>query len=611
MPTVAEYRDFEPTIRFRPALSLSPDGTRLAYIDDAQGQFNVTIHPLDGGPARHLTADLGASARRVAWHPDGRSLLYIADADGDEHHQLYLVDADDGAVTALTNSPGVTFWPAQGAPFSPDGKLLAYAGADRTPSDQDVLVRDMPTGEIRRVHSGGGRVYAGHWSPDGSRLTLVDWRGAMTDQTISVLSIEDGQTTRLTPVDDSATYLPGPWLPDSSGVLVLTTAGRDATGLAVLDATSGDLSWLDTPPWDVEEVAVSSDGSTLAWLVNVDGASQLRIRDLGTGADLPTPTLPAGAAENLTLSADGRYAIVLMSTPTRPTNILVIDRATDTQRWLTDARPAVDPATFVEPELIRCPSPEGHTVPAYLYRPRVAGRVPVVLAVHGGPPVQERPNYSNDGLFQFLVTRGVAVLAPNIRGSRGYGLTYQTAVHRDWGGIDLTDIDAVVKYLKEQLWVDPDRIGLIGRSYGGFVVLSGVSRLPEHNWAAAVAWCGPSNLLTFSRAQPPSWRTQVAILIGDPDTDAEFLLERSPITYTDQITAPLFIIQGANDMRVPRHESDQIVQRLRTRGVEVRYDIYPDEGHAFGKRSNQTKARSDAADFLIRHLVRPHSRPET
>jgi dipeptidyl aminopeptidase/acylaminoacyl peptidase len=216
--------------------------------------------------------------------------------------------------------------------------------------------------------------------------------------------------------------------------------------------------------------------------------------------------------------------------------------------------------------------------------------------------VQERPNYSNDGLFQFLATHGVAVLAPNVRGSRGYGLAYQTAVHRDWGGVDLADVDAAVRYLKEQPWVDPDRIGLIGRSYGGFLVLSGVSRLPEHHWAAAVAWCGPSNLLTFSRAQPPSWRTQVAILIGDPDTDAEFLLERSPMTYTDQIRAPLFIIQGANDMRVPRQESDQIVQHLRARGVEVRYDVYPDEGHQFGKRSNQTKARSDAADFLIQHL---------
>ncbi|GAA0934204.1 S9 family peptidase [Virgisporangium aurantiacum] len=607
MRSMAEYRDFEPTVRFRPALALSPDGTRLAYIDDAQGQFHVAVQSLDGGPPRHLTRDLGESAWHVAWHPDGRSLFYNADTDGNEHHQLYLVDADTGDTTALTHSPDVTFRPAFGAPFSPDGRLLAYAGADRTPTDQDVLVRDLPTGEVRRVYAGGGRVYAGHWSPDGTRLTVIDLRGATTDQVISVLSLNDDHLTRLTPAGDTAAYLPGPWLPDGSGVLVLTSAGSDATGLAVLDATTGALTWLDTPPWDVEDVALSGDGHILAWLVNADGASHLRLRDLTTGSDLPTPTLPDGAAQKLTLSTDGSTIIMLMATPTRPTNVLVVDRHTGTTRWLTDARPAADPATFVEPEAIYIPAPDGHTVPAFLYRPRTTEPVGVVVAVHGGPPVQERPDYSNDGLFQFLVSHGVAVLAPNIRGSLGYGLAWQTAVHRDWGGVDLDDLDAVVDHLKQQPWVDPDRIGLVGRSYGGFVVLSAVSRLPEHRWAAAVAWCGPANLLTFSRAQPPSWRTQVAILVGDPDTDAEFLLARSPTTHADRITAPLFIIQGANDMRVPREESDQIVQRLRDRGVEVRYDIYPDEGHVFGKRTNQTRARSDAAEFLIAHLTRPVS----
>lgn len=604
---MAGYRDFEPSVRVRDSLAVSPDGTWLAYVDDSLGQFNLAVCPLSGGAPRHLTSYAVSSVRHAAWLPDGRSLVYMADSGGDEQHQLYLVDTVGGPPGLLTGSRNARHRLADD-PISPDGKFLAYVGNDRSPGDQDVLIRDLTTGQVRRAYAGGGRVFAGHWSPDGGRLTIVDWRGATTDQVVYVLSVGGGRVTRLTPDDGSATFFPGPWLPDGSGVLVRTDLGRDITGLGVLDAVTGHLSWLDTPDWEVEDVALSRDGRVLVWLVNMDGASQLRARDLVTGEDLPMPALPTGSASELLVTPDGRQAVMLMSTPTRPWNVLVVDLTSGELRWMTDARPLADPSTFVEPVLVHYPARDGGGVPAYLYRPdAVSGPVPVVLAIHGGPPVQERPTYSNDGLFQYLASRGVAVLAPNVRGSSGYGLAYQRAVHRDWGGIDLSDLDDAARYLKDQPWVDPARIGLIGGSYGGFGVLSCVSRLPEHNWAAAVARCGPSNLLTFARAQPPTFRAQVAIMIGDPDTNAEFLMSRSPVTYADQITAPLFLIQGANDVRVPKQESDQIVQRLRDRGVEVRYDVYPDEGHMFGSRANQTKAREDSAEFLLAHLSRHRS----
>jgi dipeptidyl aminopeptidase/acylaminoacyl peptidase len=603
---VADYRDFEPSARFQETLAVSPDGTTLAYIDDTQGHFNLAVRPVAGGPSRHLTSYTDSTVRHASWHSDGRSLLYMADSAGDERYQLYLIDEAGGQPTALTEPGTAGYWPAFGDPFSPDGRYLAYAGNDRSPSDQDVLIRDLNTGEVRRAYAGGGRIYASHWSPDSTRLTIVDWRGATTDQIIYVLSIDDGGVTQITPSDGSATYDPGPWLPDGSGILVMTDFGRDHTGLASLDPETGRLSWIDAPDWDVEQVAVSPDGRTLAWLVNVEGASHLRAKDLMSGEDIPVPALPAGSASQLLLTPDGRQAVMLMSTPTTPWNIVVADLTSGDLRWVTEERPPVDPSTLVDPVLIHYPAPGGRTVPALLYRPSASEKIPVVLAIHGGPPAQERPNYSNDGLFQYLASRGVAVLAPNIRGSSGYGLAYQRAVHRDWGGVDLQDLDAAARYLKNQPWVDPARIGLFGRSYGGFAVLSCVSRLPEHDWAAAVAWCAPSNLVTFARAQPPTWRAQVAIMIGDPDTDSKLLMSRSPVTYADDIRAALFLIQGANDVRVPRHESDQIVQRLRDRGVEVRYDVYPDEGHVFGNRADQTQARSDAAGFLLAHLADPN-----
>ena len=251
------YRDFEPSVRVRDTLSVSTDGTQVAYVDDVQGQFNVAVRPLSGGAPRHLTSYTDSSVRHVAWHPGGRSLLYMADSAGNEQHQLYLVDTAGGPAAALTDAPSAQHWRALGDPFSPDGKLLAYTGNDRSPGDQDVLVRDLTTGEVRRVYAGGGRMYAGYWSPDGTRLSMVDYRGATTDHVVYVLSVDHGRATRLTPQDSSAAYEPGPWLPDGSGLLVMSNHERQATGLGALDAVTGQLSWLDAPEWDVEGVALS------------------------------------------------------------------------------------------------------------------------------------------------------------------------------------------------------------------------------------------------------------------------------------------------------------------------------------------------------------------
>ncbi|CAN0494895.1 unnamed protein product, partial [Phaeothamnion confervicola] len=186
----------------------------------------------------------------------------------------------------------------------------------------------------------------------------------------------------------------------------------------------------------------------------------------------------------------------------------------------------------------------------------------------------------------------------------GYGKSYQTLIHHDWGGDELKDFEAAVHHLHGQEWVDADRIGVYGGSFGGFATLSCVSRLPDY-WAAAVDLVGPSNLVTFAKAVPPTWRRMMAQWVGDPETEADFLMERSPITYVDRIVTPLFVIQGTNDPRVVKAESDQIVAKLRERGVEVRYDVYEDEGHGFTKRENEQQAFRDIAAFLEEHLLAP------
>ena len=345
-------------------------------------------------------------------------------------------------------------------------------------------------------------------------------------------------------------------------------------------------------------------GRVALWSVNVDGASQLRARNLVDGTDLDVPAIPPGAVSAFSAAEDGSKVAVLAATAARPQNVGVVDFTGARFDWVTDSLPtAAEPSSFVEPELVRYPTHDGRDIPAYLYRPAGQGPFGVVLSIHGGPEWQERPAYNYNGLYQYLLSRGVGILAPNVRGSTGYGTAYQKLIHHDWGGDELKDFEYAHRYLAGLDWVDPERIGVYGGSFGGFATLSCVSRLPDL-WAAAVSIVGPSNLVTFASSVPPTWRRLMAEWVGDVDTERDFLLERSPITYADDIVAPLFVIQGANDQRVVQAESDQIVERLRSRGVDVRYDVYPDEGHGFAKRTNEAKAISDTAEFLIGYLAR-------
>lgn len=357
---------------------------------------------------------------------------------------------------------------------------------------------------------------------------------------------------------------------------------------------------MDSPEWDVEQVAISGDGRTLVWSVNTDGRSVLRAQRDGT--DIPAPSIPDGVAEAIRLSPDGTTAAFLLDTPGRPLEIAVADLAARSSiRYLTDNRPsAVLASVPVTPALIRYRSADGTPVPGLLYRPAGDGPHPVVVSIHGGPQAQSRPAY--DALSQYLLAHGVGIFQPNVRGSSGYGLAWQERIHRDWGGIDLADFAAAAAYLRELDWVDAGRLAVFGKSYGGFAALSCVSRLPDL-WAAGVSVCGPANLETLARSMPPEWATTVYTMFGDPDETAAELRERSPVSYAGQITAPLLVVQGATDPRVPKAEADQIVDVARANGVDVTYVVFPDEGHGFNSRDNDLRAYTAVAEFFVRHLT--------
>jgi dipeptidyl aminopeptidase/acylaminoacyl peptidase len=600
------FEQFFAVRRFSGVLAFTADGTHVLFSTNMSGQFNLWRVPVEGGWPDQLTAFSDETVRGAGVSRTDGSIVLCADHDGDEFHQLYLLDAGGGWPEQLTNEPQVQHFVGTNA-WAPDGSRFAYAANARTPTDMECWVRGVESGETRPVFGEGMFSDPGPWSPDGSKLLAIEVRNN-SDSSIHLVDVDGGSSRELTPHDDDAVFYPGPWAADGSGFYLATDADSEFRGLAFYDLSTGRYDWVEEPTHDVDDAAASADGRILAWVVNEDGYDRLRVRDLESGRDLPTADLPDGSRPHLTgaepplaVSPDGSHVALIVSSPRRPPEVWVVETETGRSWPVTDSRiGGLREDDLVEIELVSFPSYDGRQIPAWFYRPaNVDGTAPVVLSIHGGPEAQEKPVYQP--LYQYLLSRGIGVLATNTRGSTGYGKSYQRLVQRDWGGGDMKDWDHAVKWLHEQAWVDRERIGVAGGSYGGFAALTCVTRLP-HYWAAAVDIFGISNLVTFAKAVPPTWKRFIARFVGDPETEADFLMERSPITYVENVKTPLLVIQGATDPRVVKAESDQFVEKLGSLGRTVEYFVFDDEGHGFTKRANELKAYRLAADWLEQHL---------
>jgi dipeptidyl aminopeptidase/acylaminoacyl peptidase len=336
------------------------------------------------------------------------------------------------------------------------------------------------------------------------------------------------------------------------------------------------------------------------WSVNEDGYSRLRWRK--NGGPVRERDL-RGVCEDLVLSADGTRAAFGRLSSTEPWQVWTLDIATGEARVALTTTFGLPSNELVEPELLRIPAPDGD-IPCFVYRPRgVRGPVPAVLYPHGGPEAQSRPAFSaNLTHLAAIVHRGIALVVPNIHGSTGYGRAWQTAIHRDWGGIDLRDLRAVSEWMTKQPDFDRKRLAVYGGSYGGFAALTCVTRIPEL-WRCAVDVFGVANLITMIENAQPNWRRFLARWIGDVERDREKLIERSPITHIENVRCPMLILQGENDPRVPQEESDQVVERLRALGRRVEYVVYPGEGHGFTKRANAEDAYGRIVTFLTKELL--------
>lgn len=596
-----KYKDFANTRTYTGVIKYSPDGQRIAHVTNETGQFNIWLINPDGTGKEPVTMYADNTIRSLEWSPDGKTILYNADQNGDEQHQIYLVDVATQNITALTQK--LTSQHYIGAGFSPDGKYIAFSGNDNVPTNIDTLIYDVEKGEVIKRVEVGGLAIASDWSPDSRYISIVQVK-SNTNQIIHLYDMENDSLQQVLPHDEPFKQFPSVWRKDGSGFFMICDQGREFSNLGFYNLKDDAFEWFATPDNDVEGVEYAKDADVLFWVINQDGRSLLKGRNLETGEDINIPEMPKGVVAGMSAAPDASKIALSFSHSGEAYNLYELDIEAGTFQAVGKSMlGGVDPDDMVAPELIHYETFDGKQIPAWLYKPKV-GRAPhpVILSIHGGPEAQERPQYNYNGLYQYLLNLGFAILAPNIRGSTGYGISYQKLIHRDWGGDELKDIEHAAKYLQSLDWIDNNRIAVFGGSFGGFATLSAVTRLPDY-WAAAVDIVGPFNLVTFAKAVPPTWRAMMKEWVGDPEEDYDFLMERSPISYVENVKVPMLVIQGAKDPRVVKNESDQLVEKLRENGVKVKYYVDEEEGHGATRKANSIKWNNMVTDFLEAELL--------
>jgi dipeptidyl aminopeptidase/acylaminoacyl peptidase len=608
---VKNNQDVERYLTVRQAHSpcWSPDGRQIAFIADSSGLDQVWTVQLDSAALEEKTA-FSERVGSVAWSPDGQYLLITLDAGGNEHDQLYLISLQGGSPRALTDEPAVIH---NFGAWSPDSQYICYSCNRRNAAFFDVWVMNVATGESRCVWEQDATLGAIAWSADGA-LLLVERANTNLDNDLFLVPLHGAAPVLLTTHQGESLYQSPRFSPDGKTLYVLTNYEREflTPAALALSTTSGQhasVRWLAEYSWDTASLALSHDGRLLAWAVNHDGCSRLVFYDVMSGKELPSPQIPLGVAGSIAWSPDDRQIAFSFNGTRYSGNIWLAAVGDERARQLTTLSSGlIEPAELIEPSLVRYPSFDGLEIPAYYYRPLSSsrardGKLPVIVFVHGGPESQFRPLHAAPSMppLQYWLQLGFAVFAPNVRGSLGYGKSY---VHLDDVHLrpnSVADLKAGVEWLMRSGEIDPQRIGIMGRSYGGFMVLAAITTYPEL-WAAAVDMVGIANFLTFFE-NTGVWRRHLrAVEYGDPERDADFLRSISPLFHVDRITTPLLVLHGENDPRVPVGEAKQIVDAVKARGVPTELMLFPDEGHFMLRLSTQLKAYTAMGTWFERHM---------
>ena len=596
--------DLERYLNIRSAYgaSIGPEGT-VAFLMDTTGTPQVwTLDEPGAWPEQRTFYDERVTF--CSFSPERRELAFGMDEGGDEFTQLFRLDLADGRVHPLTDTPdAIHYWGG----WSHDGDRIAFAANRRDESVFDVYVqgRDERGDDAELIYEGDGWLSVSGWSPEDDRLIVSEHRSSF-DQDLHVLDVETGDLDHVTPHEGEARFESPSWAPDGDALYCCTDRDTDTMELVRLDLADHGIETVESGgEWNVDGIALDDETGRFAFSRNVDGYTDLTVGEL-TGPtsyeERPAPTLPDGIAGGVSFDPDAERFALSASSREVNTNVYVTDfESGECERWTHASTAGIPPESFHAPELVHYETFDGREIPAYVTLPAEvpAGGAPVVVDIHGGPESQRRPSFS--GLRQYFLARGYALFEPNVRGSTGYGKAYTHLDDVRKRMDSVTDLRAAVDWLAAHDDADADRLVAYGGSYGGFMVLAALTEYPDL-WAAGVDSVGIASFVTFLE-NTGSWRREHREAeYGSLDEDREFLESISPLNRADRIEAPLFVLHGANDPRVPVGEAEQIAAEVADHGVPVEKLIFEDEGHGISKLENRIEAYTAIVDFLDEHV---------
>jgi dipeptidyl aminopeptidase/acylaminoacyl peptidase len=582
--------------------SFSPDGKRVSFITDITGVPQAWAVDIRGGWPDQLTFHT-ERVSQAHFSPAINQLVFSRDIGGDENAQLFLINGDGSHERRLTNADDVMHIFGN---WSLDGRWIAYTANQRDRSKFDVHVQNVETGEAELVweNNDSGFLVVVGFSPDSARILLLLIKNSM-DNDLLEIDVKSGTYRKLTNQGGNIRYVSPCYSSDGASVYCACDLNHDMASLARIDLADLQHHFIRETRHEVEYVTASTNGRWLLWISNVEGAHQFNLMDLQTGQIQQPGHLPLGVLSDWDtpiFSPDNQQIAFGWSMPIRTADIWIWDIETNQVSPVTQSSHAGIPrSSFKEPELIHYPTFDGLLIPAWFYAPVTTDseKYPLIVDVHGGPEGQAQPVF--DAFVQYFISRGYGMLIPNVRGSSGYGRHYLALDNVEKRMDSVTDLAYAVKWLETRSDVDTQRIAITGGSYGGFMVLSALTTYPKL-WAAAVDIVGISNFITFLENTSAYRRAHREGEYGSLEHDREFLISISPIHHVDQIVAPLMVIHGANDPRVPLSEAEQLVDALRSREIPVEFLVYEDEGHGLIKLKNILDAYPKMADFLDKHL---------
>ena len=583
----------------------SPDGQEIVFESNASGRTNLWKMRADGSGATQLTH---ADDRQfgAVWSPDGKWIVYQQDVGGAEIWDLFAVPAGGGDPVNLTNTEKIA---ESNAMWSPDGSKMAIAYKPKDSPVTDIAILDWKTRQVSKLtneQEQDHRWSYAAWTHDSKFILATRGNALFTDSDAYLIEVAGGKAEKLTPHSSQQLFQANDLSPDGKTALISSNAQDGYFNVALLDVAGKKLRWVTDTHWDAHADSFSSDGKQFTYAINEDGRTRAFIGDTASGKSqsLQMPEgLTSFEGRPTTFSPDGSKVLLTHQSSRRPNDLWSYSMAnTKAQQLTKSASPNIDAALLPQSQLVTYKSFDGAMISAFVWVPfnlkRDQSNAAVVLP-HGGPTGQTPDTFNRTAAA--LATRGYICIAPNVRGSTGYGKKFQEMNVKDLGGGDLQDEVYAVKFLEASGYVDAKRVGITGGSYGGYMTLMAVGKTPDV-WAAAVEQYGIINWLTMLQHEDAFLQQYEKSLLGDPEKDRKIYEDDSPLKYIRNEKAPLLVLQGENDPRVPKEEAEQVVEILKQEGRTVDVHYYPKEGHGFAKREDQIDALKRTTDWFDRYL---------